>query len=211
MASSEAGVPRCVSVNSFGFGGTNAHAILESYEEGITAADKPVELSPKSPIPVMLPFVFSASSVRALAAILEQYSQYLEDNPNVDLVDTAWTLLQRPSFLTHRIAILATTIDLLITRIREELALLKTKNPSSIVSSLLPTDGTKRILGVSTGQGAQWPQMGLDLITHCPEATIWLDVAGRSLTELPVALRPSSDQAFPFKKSWLHSDSLQAA
>lgn len=96
------GVPRRVSVNSFGFGRTNAHAILESYQGGMDAMG---QLSPKSPIPAVLPFVFSASSVRVLAAILEQYIQYLVDNPTVDLVDMALTLLQRRSALTHRIVL----------------------------------------------------------------------------------------------------------
>lgn len=78
-----------MSVNSFGFGGTNAHAILESYEDGVNAMGEPVQLWPKSSTPAVLPFVFSASSVRALAAIMEQYIQYLEDNSTVDLVDMA--------------------------------------------------------------------------------------------------------------------------
>jgi acyl transferase domain-containing protein len=182
------GVPRRVSVNSFGFGGTNAHAILESYEDGMNEMG---QLSHKSPIPAVLPFVFSASSMRALAAILEQFIQYLEDNPTVDVVDMAWTLLQRRSILTHRIILWAPTIDLLITRIREELEHIKAKKLSSILSSQPPTGGKKRILGIFTGQGAQWPQMGLDLVTHCPQARTWLEEMDRSLADLAVELRPS--------------------
>ncbi|GFF37076.1 lovastatin nonaketide synthase [Aspergillus udagawae] len=205
------GVPRRVSVNSFGFGGTNAHAILESYEDSINATDKPAQLSPKAPIPVVLPFVFSASSVRALATMLEQYIQYLEDNPMIDLVDLAWTLLQQRSFLVHRIALWAPTIDLLITRIREELDLIKTKRPSSIVSSQPHTDEKKSILGIFTGQGAQWPQMGLDLITHCPEARTWLDEMQTSLADLPVELRPSFSLQEELAVAQAHSKLHEAA
>ncbi|GFG26862.1 lovastatin nonaketide synthase [Aspergillus udagawae] len=205
------GVPRRVSVNSFGFGGTNAHAILESYEDSIDATDKPAQPSPKAPIPVVLPFVFSASSVRALATMLEQYIRYLEDNPMIDLVDLAWTLLQQRSFLVHRIALWAPTIDLLITRIREELDLIKTKRPSSIVSSQPHTDEKKSILGIFTGQGAQWPQMGLDLITHCPEARTWLDEMQTSLADLPVELRPSFSLQEELAVAQAHSKLHEAA
>ncbi|KAF7161780.1 hypothetical protein CNMCM5623_007245 [Aspergillus felis] len=205
------GVPRRVSVNSFGFGGTNAHAILESYVDSINATGKPAQLSAKVQIPVVLPFVFSASSVRALAAMLEQYIQYLEDNPMVDLVDLAWTLLQRRSFLMHRTALWAPTIHLLIIRIREELDLIKAKKPSSVVSSQPHTDEQRRILGIFTGQGAQWPQMGLDLITHCPEARIWLDEMERSLADLPVELRSSFSLQEELAAAQAHSRLHEAA
>ncbi|KAF7180413.1 hypothetical protein CNMCM7691_009581 [Aspergillus felis] len=205
------GVPRRVSVNSFGFGGTNAHAILESYEDSINATSKPAQLSPKAPIPVVLPFVFSASSLRALAAMLEQYIQYLEDNPMVDLVDLAWTLLQRRSFLMHRTALWAPTIDLLITRIREELDLIKAKRRSSVVSSQPHTDEKRRILGIFTGQGAQWPQMGLDLIAHCLEARNWLDEMERSLADLHVEFRPSFSLQEELAAAQAHSRLHEAA
>ncbi|GFF43283.1 hypothetical protein IFM58399_06894 [Aspergillus lentulus] len=164
------------------FGGTNAHAIFEGYEEGINAVDKPVELALKSPIPVVLPFVFSASSASTFWNSTFNISRTVP-------ISTCWSWRRHyysdTSFLTHRIAVLSDTIDLQITGIREEPDLLKA---NSIVSSQPHTDGTKHVLGVFTGQGAQWLQMGLHFITHCPEATIWLDETGRSL---PVALRPS--------------------
>lgn len=97
-------------------------------------------------------------------------------------------LLQRHSFLTHCIAIVLPIIDLQITGIREEPDLLKTK---SIVSFQPHTDGTKRVLGVFTGQGAQWPQMVCTLLLTAQRPRSGWTKRGGSLAELPVALRPS--------------------
>lgn len=51
--------------------------------------------------------------------------------------------------------------------------------------------GKPRILGVFTGQGAQWPQMGLDLVQSSPVALSILETLQDALQNLPEAVHPS--------------------
>ncbi|KAL5365797.1 hypothetical protein BJX96DRAFT_169398 [Aspergillus floccosus] len=151
------GVPRRISVNSFGFGGTNAHVILEGYGP---ASDL---IKDNCSHNAVLPYVFSAESDYSLGSVLEQYSRYLSENPDADVHDLAWTLLERRCALMHRVAFWAPDIAQLKRSIQDE----------------------KHILGVFTGQGAQWSQMGLELITTSTTVRGWLDELQKSLDALP--------------------------
>lgn len=141
-----------------------------------------------TPPPALLPFAFSAASERSLGAVLEQYARYLGDNPTVKAADLAWSLIQKRSALMHRLTLYATTIDDLQSEIRKELALRKANTPSTIVSR--PDTGKKSILGIFTGQGAQWPQMGLDLLSAFPVTRDWFEELQVSLDQLPAEYRP---------------------
>ncbi|KAJ5657110.1 type I iterative polyketide synthase [Penicillium longicatenatum] len=181
------GVPRRVSVNSFGFGGTNAHAILEGYD---SEANQEIRggMHTDAAIPTVLPFAFSAASNRSLDALLASYLVYLQANPTVDLLNLAWTLLQRRSSLAFRVTLWAPSIGELRYIIKKELDSRKANKTTSI--SPQRKLGQKKVLGIFTGQGAQWPQMGLDLVTHSKEAQRWFEEMQQSLMDLPDGLRP---------------------
>ncbi|KAF4119349.1 hypothetical protein GMORB2_4868 [Geosmithia morbida] len=178
------GVPRRVSVNSFGFGGSNAHAILEEYRPEVEVQETPS----RAPF---TPFVFSAASEASLVAQLQAYSDYLGEAPDIHPADLAWTLQSRRSQLSFKLSISAATIEELKTKIDEKLAPL-TKTPGTAVgirSNTKITDAP-RVLGVFTGQGAQWPAMGADLIRSSRFVATRVRELEGFLNSLPEADRP---------------------
>lgn len=174
-----AGSPRRASVNSFGFGGANAHAIIENYEPELSVSHPPST-------PIFAPFTFSAASDRALAAMLSAYAQYLRDNGNVNLRDLAFTLQSRRSTLHQRAVISASTRDSLCAKLESR------SKADDVSDSTLSRSLTSRprILCVFTGQGAQWARMGADIVESSPAAKGVLEELQQSLNNLPVDDRP---------------------
>ncbi|KAJ5928189.1 hypothetical protein N7466_007145 [Penicillium verhagenii] len=168
--------PRRASVNSFGFGGANAHAILESFE-GANGNPRPDSTSP-----LFAPFNFSAASEKALAATLRQLSAYLKSEPGVDLHDLSWTLNCRRSTLPVRVSISASNAADLISKLDRAAQSPVDFTPAS------KTLNTKRpkLLGIFTGQGAQWAGMGAELLSGSSlgaECIARLDLALQNLPE----------------------------
>lgn len=181
----EDGQPRRASVNSFGFGGTNAHAILESYEprrhleNGITGSEATVQLAP---------FVFSALSRKSLRDTLSAYADYVEANPAINLRDLAYTLQHRRSDFPYRVSFAAQSAADLVTSIRAELDSTKVEELGVRLSA---SDGRRRkTLGVFTGQGAQYARMGAELIETSAAARKIIQDLQTHLEQLPEDLRP---------------------
>ncbi|KFA47547.1 hypothetical protein S40293_02162 [Stachybotrys chartarum IBT 40293] len=149
------GVPRRASVNSFGFGGTNAHVIVESWNKELEDAI-PANLSP-----CLGPFVLSANSESALTTSVVSLSEALKSK-DIDLARLAWTLQARRTLFTHRASFSATTKEELIKSLDNAIA---NKSQSPIAAKAAKVSDP-RILGVFTGQGAQWATMGTSLYQH---------------------------------------------
>ncbi|KAI4086619.1 MAG: hypothetical protein LQ344_007395 [Seirophora lacunosa] len=159
------GVPRRVSVNSFGFGGSNAHAILEEYREtpAIATAGS-LKSDPEQQNAPFTPFVFSAVSEASLTDQLQAYSEFLKTRNHINASDLAWTLQSRRSQLPIKASFSATTIEQLASKIDEKLAEVKQTPGKTIGIRSSPKPVTPHVLGVFTGQGAQWASMGAQLI-----------------------------------------------
>ncbi|APA15881.1 hypothetical protein sscle_15g106510 [Sclerotinia sclerotiorum 1980 UF-70] len=172
--------PLRASVNSFGFGGTNAHAILESYE--------PSSPSPGLESSAVIPFTISAISEDSLIQNITNFSDYIGDHEEVDLIDLGYSLLGRSSFPTKATFVASNTDDLLDQL--EKVIVAKEENPNLAVgirSSNVNSKSSRKILGVFTGQGAQWPEMGKQLIANITSFSQTIDVLEESLCGLPDA------------------------
>lgn len=174
--------PRRVSVNSFGFGGTNAHVIVEAYEGSNTT---PLT---KASSPALAPIVLSAHSESSLIATMTGLKQCLVQQPELALEDIAWTLLKKRSNFQIRHFVLARTVEGLCEALERDAALVKGKQSLALTSDLRVKP---QMIGIFTGQGAQWPAMGKTLLAGIPLARQIVSELDRSLQELPLKYRPS--------------------
>jgi acyl transferase domain-containing protein/acyl carrier protein len=101
------GIPRRAGISSFGFGGTNAHAILE---------EAPV-LAPASPTPGPHLLVLSAKTASALDLLKTNLAIHLKSQTHLNLVDVAYTLQVGRQPFPHRCAFLAQNLAEAITQL----------------------------------------------------------------------------------------------
>ncbi|KAI9830142.1 MAG: hypothetical protein M1819_005819 [Sarea resinae] len=177
------GQVRRASVNSFGFGGTNAHVILESFEDPDSLRLKPASASRLFPIPL----AFSASSQTSLASSVSAYISFLRSDDSVKLEDIAWALTQRRTQHSFRTIFSGLNREKILSKM--EAAVEKTRgSPPAWFghrSPITPSDEGPRLLWVFTGQGAQWPGMARDLIVASHKARESLARLDEALAELP--------------------------
>nr|AFI23580.1 PKS-NRPS hybrid [Colletotrichum higginsianum] len=184
---------RRVSVNSFGFGGANCHAILESAD-----AYKAGEPAPRiADAPSFAPYVVSAATESALASSLERLRDHLQNQlakgvADISMRDLAWTLYNRRSTLACRTVVpAARSLEDLVNKLDDSIRVNEGSSDSSNTIKARTSTAPLRVLGVFTGQGAQWPRMGAELIEDSPAVGDIIRRLDESLQTLPVPHRPS--------------------
>ncbi|KAM0441837.1 hypothetical protein ACHAQK_004775 [Fusarium lateritium] len=176
------GVPARASVNSFGFGGTNAHAIIESYDNATCETTEGV----------LGPVILSAKSGDSLLRTVKVYMEHIRTNPSLNIAALSSVLQSRRS--THRVrahfsgssrgAILADMADFLVKHAKV------TGDNIGHVPKLVNSRERSGVLGVFTGQGAQWPAMGRELSQNSPVFRRILQECEAVLANLPEKDRP---------------------
>ena len=136
------------------------------------------------------PFVFSAVSEASLADQLQAYSEYLKTHNDINVSDLAWTLQTRRSQFPIKATFSALTIEELTSKINDKLAEAKQIPGKTIGIRSNNKTATPRLLGVFTGQGAQWAAMGAQLIRSSDFVRRRVQDLEESLTTLPEADRP---------------------
>lgn len=170
------GVSRRASINSFGYGGTNAHVVLEEYtkDEELSApiASEPIVNGVHSR-PYLVPLTSHSSKAGELSE--ETLSTYLE-NSSVTIADLAYSLSTRRTMHSQRSFVVASDS----TGLAEQL---RTPRPAAPWTAALKS--APRLGFIFTGQGAQWHAMGRQLIDECPHFRQSLQRCDAVLKELP--------------------------
>ena len=135
-----------VSINSFGVGGANAHAIIESTASFLASRQISEPERAKTNGPQLL--LFSANTAQSLKDMERNYQSLLGET-YLDVADVAYTLASRREHLAHR-SFAVVTKD-------------KFDLPAS-VSSREGVQAAPSLVMVFTGQGASWPQFGRALL-----------------------------------------------
>ncbi len=193
------GGTRRAGVNSFGFGGTNAHIVLEEAPRDpdeakpLVTQDRPRHL-----------LTLSAKSETALKALALSYQTFLESHPLTSIADVCFSANTRRSLFNHRLVLIAQEKEQFAEFLGEfGQKTLSHPNSQAPISNWqynkLAESPSRHIAFLFTGQGSQLANMGRELyetqplfkeiINRC--ADILKDYLDLSLIDL---LYPASDE-----------------
>lgn len=147
-------------VNSFGFAGTIASAVLEQAPPARVAVAEPDE-----PVAGSQVFALSAKSEKALRLQADKYRRFLESNPNASLKDICYTAAVGRAHFDERIAGVVADHD--------ELAALLARGPAGAGGD------QRKVALLFTGQGSQYVGMGHSLYERYPVFRAYLDDCDR--------------------------------
>ncbi|MCE9529721.1 MAG: type I polyketide synthase [Planctomycetes bacterium] len=139
-------------VNSFGFGGTNAHAVLSSAP---AAVDSPA-VQPNSAPQV---WTVSARSQAALLEAARNDAEFLKAADPANFPAIAGAVRERRSHHPYRLAVVA---DDALTAIEKLSAFASGQTPAGVYSGHVSSHAMPVAI-VFSGQGTQWPAMARDL------------------------------------------------
>ncbi|MCC6793695.1 MAG: SDR family NAD(P)-dependent oxidoreductase [Candidatus Hydrogenedentes bacterium] len=146
---------RIAGVSSFGFGGANAHVILEAQPVSREVAPAEVE----RPLHVL---ALSAQSDDALKSIATTYAESIEA---LSFADVCYSANTGRAHLQKRFSVAASTAADAAASLREYLDKGSSK---AVVAGNAKSAEQQRLAFLFTGQGAQFPQMGRGLYETSP-------------------------------------------
>ena len=162
-----------IGVNSFGFGGANAHVLLESHENR-------TDRRPESPSGMLLPFVVSGKSMAALKTAAQDLSSFVRRNNGTALYDVAWSTVFHREWHEQRAIVLAHDAGALATALERFADDAPAAAPGMEVGTALapPVDAAF----IYSGNGSQWDGMGQRLMAEEPafrDAVLEIDAVFR--------------------------------
>jgi acyl transferase domain-containing protein/acyl carrier protein len=144
--------PRFAGVSSFGFGGTNAHLVLEEaprLKPSSNAIERPLHL-----------LALSAKSAPGLKELAHRFETHLRAHSAESLADVCFSANTGRTHFAHRLAATANSPA----QLREQLtAFIGGREASGLQSKHVQSKNAPRVVFLFTGQGSQYPGMGKQL------------------------------------------------
>ena len=179
----------CAAVNSFGYGGSNAHIVLRTAPKALevlrsnseslqSESDLDVLCGPIGrPLPYFMPL--SARTPKALAALADRYSQTLLGNE--PLHDVLFTTSRKRAHLNYRAVVSGRSREELMTALN---ALRDGQESNAVVQNTVPYESHSAPVFVFTGMGPQWWAMGQELYAAQPLYRAAVEEADKLFVEI---------------------------
>ncbi|MGO3713117.1 SDR family NAD(P)-dependent oxidoreductase [Alcaligenes aquatilis] len=174
------GKPLVAGLNSFGFGGANAHVLLQ-------APVAPAGQSTVVPNSVLPPLVLSAKTEAALREQAGNYADLLDGKTAQAFYDVSYAVAYRRQTLARALIIQPETVEKGVAQLR---AYAQGQDPQGL-QTVDALDKEAQLAFVYAGNGAQWLGMGVTLLRESPRFaallseldTLMQPLAGFSLLE----------------------------
>ncbi|MBN2309702.1 MAG: SDR family NAD(P)-dependent oxidoreductase, partial [Candidatus Hydrogenedentes bacterium] len=169
---------RIAGVSAFGFGGANAHVVVEEAPRTASAAPD----LPERPRHIL---ALSARNEQALRELAGAHAAHLERQPDAALPDLCFTANAGRAALEHRLVL---TVEQGVgpeaaAALRERLAAFAAgETPDGAFTGVVPRGAAPKLAFLFTGQGAQFPGMGRQLYDTEPAFRAALDRCNRLLS-----------------------------
>lgn len=202
--------PALAGISSFGFGGTNAHIILEEaprlysdHQNDKTESD--FERSTHI-------LTLSAKNEKALEELVDRYRLYLDSHSETPLADICFTANTGRSHFDHRMAIIAESP----VQLHNQLNALKAQTkPAGLTTGIAKTNKHSKIVFLFTGWGCQYIGMGRQLYETQPafhQTLDHIDEILRPYFKIPLlkVMYPASGESSPINEIAYYQPALFA-
>lgn len=143
-----------VGINSFGFGGANAHVILESYDSPLGKLPRPSNIRD-------VPLVISAKSSAALKVAAADLAAFMTAKPGIALYDIAYNSCMTREWHDHRAIVFGQSADAVISSLQQFAAGETQRGGMDHGVAIESPVGPAFIY---SGNGSQWVGMGRALL-----------------------------------------------
>ncbi|MDP7033916.1 MAG: beta-ketoacyl synthase N-terminal-like domain-containing protein [Planctomycetota bacterium] len=149
---------RMAGVNSFGYSGTNAHAILQESPVH-ESAETETKLRPSEMI------LLSAKSTESLEELVDSWVEFLEKEESPSLPDIAFVAATGRAHMTHRLGVVGAEKGEIAQKLR---AWRDGRMPARMTAGQVVGRRKAKIAFVFTGQGSQYSEMGREIYESEP-------------------------------------------
>ena len=146
-----------IGINSFGFGGSNAHVILESHEQIFDATQS---ITNKT-----IPIILSGKNTAALKVNVLNFIDFIQNHPELSLHDIAYSTIFHRDWHEQRAIFSTTSKELLIETL---LNYINSDNQQKHIETIVTIPNPSGAVFIYSGNGSQWKGMGRRLLKESP-------------------------------------------